>query len=219
MPEEKPLNISLEVIRPLLPDTEKGRILREWDYTYKSESVGATLFEAVYESIVWMVFGKYGIGEETVRHLMENTGVFVNFYGYFDEVLLNEESPWFAEVDREAQFKHAIELGLQTDPIPYGESRTVDFKNIFFRGRLPGFLGFDENRLRFAGSRATIQQHQSFHLLGTAVTVGPSYRMIVEIDREGMRTNLPGGPSGSRFSPWYKTDLSNWLEGNYKKLQ
>jgi penicillin amidase len=31
-------------------------------------------------------------------------------------------------------------------------------------------------------------------------------------------TNLPGGPSESRFSKYYKSDVDRWLAGDYKRL-
>ena len=32
-------------------------------------------------------------------------------------------------------------------------------------------------------------------------------------------TNLPGGPSESRFSRYYKSGVPLWLEGEYKLLE
>jgi acyl-homoserine lactone acylase PvdQ len=29
---------------------------------------------------------------------------------------------------------------------------------------------------------------------------------------------LPGGPSESRFSPYYNNDVGRWLAGEYKRL-
>lgn len=209
----------MAVLEPLLPDSPNGRILREWNYRYDPDSVGATLFEAVYLRLVKTTFGTNGIGEEAVDHLMEQTGVFINFFGNFDEVLMAEDSPWFREVSREEQFRQAIDEGLHAAAVPLGESRPINFMNIFFSGKLPGFLGFDERKVALPGSRATIPQCQVFHLLGQVSTVGPSYRMIADLTESGMWTNLPGGPSGNRFSPWYKTDLENWRQGKYKKLE
>jgi len=209
----------MEVLEPLLPATPNGRILQDWDYRYDPESVGATLFEAVYLRLVKTTFGTYGIGEEAMEHLLEQTGVFVNFFGNFDEVLMEEDSPWFRDVPREKQFKEAINEALQTKAVPLSESRPIHFMNIFFSGKLPGFLGFDERKMALPGSRATIPQCQVFHLLGQVSTVGPSYRMIADLAEPGMWTNLPGGPSGNRFSPWYKSDLENWQQGKYKKLE
>ena len=36
----------MPIIRPLLPDTPNGRLLRDWDLKYDSESLGATLLKA-----------------------------------------------------------------------------------------------------------------------------------------------------------------------------
>jgi penicillin amidase len=32
-------------------------------------------------------------------------------------------------------------------------------------------------------------------------------------------TNLPGGPSESRFSRHYQSDIGNWIAGEYKELK
>ena len=41
----------MKVIRPLLPKTENGRILADWDLKYDADSLGATLFEYVYDEV------------------------------------------------------------------------------------------------------------------------------------------------------------------------
>jgi len=46
----------MAVIRPLLPETENGELLREWDLCYDADSLGATLFERVYRELVLLVF-------------------------------------------------------------------------------------------------------------------------------------------------------------------
>lgn len=209
----------MDQLEPLLPDTPEGQALRDWNLQYDPDSLGAALFESVYTQLIKTTFGKYGIGVEAIGHLLERTGVFINFFGNFDEVLMDVSSVWFDEVSREEQFNEAIEAGLQTEPVTLGKSRQINFSNIFFDGRLPGFLGFDVRNVALPGSRATIPQCQVFHMLGQIAVVGPSYRMIVDVNEPGMWTNLPGGPSGNRFSPWYKTDLDHWKAGGYKKLE
>lgn len=42
----------MKILRPLLPDTPQGRILRAWDFCYDLESQGAFLFEAVYQALL-----------------------------------------------------------------------------------------------------------------------------------------------------------------------
>lgn len=206
-------------ILPLLPDTKNGKILKEWDFVYHKNSKGAMLFESVYQNIIKIVFGKYGMGEDVIEHLFDETGIFTDFHGNFDDVLVNENSSWFKEVDRPTQLKEAIARGLNVQPKPYGETRKVDMLNIFFQGKLPGFLGFDVKNMTLPGNRATIPQGQIYKNGGRTTTFSPSFRMIVEIEKEGIWTNIAGGPSGARFSKWYKSDLKNWEKGHYKKLE
>ncbi|RPI94350.1 MAG: penicillin acylase family protein [Spirochaetales bacterium] len=58
----------MKVLRPLLPDTDNGRILREWECTYSADSRGATLFESVYRALLRTVFGDNGMGREVVDY-------------------------------------------------------------------------------------------------------------------------------------------------------
>ncbi len=204
---------------PLLPDTENGRILKEWGFTYTADSRAAMLFESVYLNTILVVFGKFGLGEDLVRYIFEETGLFSDYYGNFDDVLMDENSPWFQEVNRDAQLTEAIERGLSVPAEEYGNTRKYDLTNIFFGGKLPGFLGFDEKNRTLAGNRATIPQGQIFKNAGRVTTFSPSFRMIAELEKDEMWTNIAGGPSGKRFSRWYKSGLDDWEKGVYKLLR
>jgi len=59
----------MTIIRPLLPDTDNGRILKNWDLKYESESKGATLFESVYHALINIVFGDNGFGRQPKEKL------------------------------------------------------------------------------------------------------------------------------------------------------
>jgi penicillin amidase len=176
------------------------------------------LFEAIYAETIVVVFGKNGLGEDLIRHLFAETGIFNDYYGNFDDVLLDENSPWFKNVDRETQLREALERGLAGPGQPYGQTRKYDLTNIFFGGRLPAFFGFDVKNRMLPGNRATIPQGQIFKNAGRVTTFSPSFRMIVEIEKDEMQTNIAGGPSGKRFSKWYKSDFENWEAGRYKTL-
>ncbi|HEX9973914.1 MAG TPA: penicillin acylase family protein, partial [bacterium] len=209
----------MPLLLKLLPETENGKILREWDLKYGIDSKGAMLFESVYLNLVKIVFGKNGIGEATMDHLICCTGIFTDYYGNFDDVLMDENSAWFAENDRDGQIKAAIQKGLNVEVKPYGEVHKYDMMNIFLGGKLPAFLGFDLKDIPMPGCRATIPQGQIWIAAGRVNTFAPSFRMIVEIEKEGMFTNISGGPSGSRFSKFYKSDIENWKQGIYKKCE
>ncbi len=69
-----------------------------------------------------------------------------------------------------------------------------------------------------AGCHATPFQG---HLLTTAkreTSFAPSYHFVTDLGIDEAWTNLPGGPSESRFSPYYKNDLPRWHSGEYKRL-
>ena len=49
-------------------------------------------------------------------------------------------------------------------------------------------------------------------------TFAPSYHLVTDLGTNEAWTNLPGGPSESWLSRWYKIDVPLWLEGRYKRL-
>ncbi len=208
----------MKVLRPLLPDTDNGRILREWECTYTPDSRGATLFESVYRALLRTVFGDNGMGREVVDWAMSETGLFNDYYGNFDEILMNPRSAWFDGRPRDELFKRAIKEGLAAAPKPYGRTRMVTLSHLLFGGKLPRFLGFDYGPISLPGSRATVPQGQIFKSAGRVTTFSPSYRMIADLAEKAIHTNIAGGSSDRRFSRWYMSDMENWLKGVYKVL-
>jgi penicillin amidase len=205
----------METIRPLLPDTENGRILKKWDCRYDAKSTGATLFESIYRELLNGVFGEQGMGSDVIEHMITETSMFAMLHGNFDRVLLSENSAWFENKTREKIFQSAIEKGLRADPVPYGHTRRVMITHLFFDGKLPAFFGFDYGPYEHIGSRATIPQSQIFKAMGHPATFAPSYRMITDMDTEELHTNLPGGASDRRFSRYYTKGIREWETGIY----
>ncbi len=208
----------MRVLRPLLPDTDNGRILREWECSYTPDSRGATLFESVYRALIRTVFGDNGMGREVVDWVMNETGLFNDYYGNLDEILMNPRSAWFEGRPREELFKRAIKEGLTAKPEPYGKTRLVTLSHLLFGGKLPRFLGFDYGPIQLPGGRATVPQGQIFKGAGRVTTFSPSYRMIADLAEHALHTNIAGGSSDRRFSRWYIRDMENWLKGVYKVL-
>jgi penicillin amidase len=208
----------MKIIAPLLPNTENGEILRNWDLKYDVKSLGATLFERIYHELLLLVFGENGIGRDVMENVIKDTPLFAFLHGFFDNILLNERSSWFNGKAREKIFKLAIKRGLEKEPKPYGHMRKIIMKNLFFGGNLPSFLGFDIGPIELRGSRATVSQGQLFKLAGKESSFAPTYRMITDFKDNCLHTNIAGGPSDRRFSKYYKTQIKEWLEGEYKIL-
>ncbi len=208
----------MRIIRPLLPDTENGRLLREWDCRYGANSLGATLFERIYAELVMNVFGKHGFGAEVMEYAGTETSLFAMQHGHFDAVLLQENSLWFGERSREEWYREAIEAALQQPPVRHGETRRLSVQNIFFAGTLPRFLGFDLE-IEHIGSRATIPQSQQFRIGGHQASFAATFRMIADFGRDEIVFNLAGGASDRRFSKYYKAGMADWLKGSYASVR
>lgn len=71
---------------------------------------------------------------------------------------------------------------------------------------------FSYDRLKIGGAGNTINAAKSNH--------GPSWRMIVELDKDSIRAYgvYPGGQSGNPGSKYYGTFVNNWVEGKYYRL-
>ena len=208
----------MKILKPLLPETEQGQILKDWDLKYSADSKGAYLFEQFYTELYKEVFGTADIGEQVVDFLKTESGIFVDFYKNFDRILLSEKSAWFNGRTREQVFKSAAERALLKEPKEWQDVQKFTMTNILFGGKLPAFLKFDRGPIVAIGSRATIHQGQIYRSAGRDTTFLPSLRIVTDFASDDMYTNLIGGPSDRRFSKWYNSDLDNWVAGIYKKI-
>jgi penicillin amidase len=209
----------MKILKPLLPDTENGNLLRQWDLRYDTDSKGAMLFESCYRSLLNIVFGDHGLGREVIRYVLTETSVFHDYYDNFDNILAGDTSVWFNGRSREDLYRQALAEGLKVTAARYGETRKIMLAHLLFGGQLPRSLGYDYGPIELPGSCATIPQGQMFKVAGRTTTFCPCYRFIADFSEEGIHTTLAGGPTDRRFSKWYVNDMENWLAGNYKILK
>jgi penicillin amidase len=205
-------------VRPLLPETENGRLLAAWDLRYDLDSRGATLFERCYRELLVEVFGG-AMGPAVVRHLLGETGVFADFFAAFDRVLLAPSSTWLPAADREAAFRRAIARGLEGEARPWRERQQIVLAHMLFGGKLPRWLGWDRGPIALPGGRGTISQGQVYRSGGRTTSFAPSIRIVTDLATDEVHTALVGGPSDRRFSKWYASDLARWQAGELKTLR
>ncbi len=208
----------MTILRPLLPDTKQGSILRDWDLSYTVDSEGAFLFEEFDTQLRREVFGKRGVGEGVIDYLSEETGIFIDFYPNFDRILLDEESVWFDGESRENLYRRVAAQALSVELQTWGKDRKVMLNHILFGGKLPAFLGFDRGPITMIGGRAIVHQGQIYRSANRITTFSPSFRIVSDLATDECYSNMAGGPSDRRFSKWYCSDLENWLTGKYKIL-
>jgi penicillin amidase len=220
----------LAVLLPLLEEKKEKssayEVLKNWNREYDLESIAAPLFETFYSALRMEVFGssKSGTGQEVMRHLSSQTGVFIDFYQNFDRVLLNPESPWFSQDGKDLPsqseaFLNAFNQAKQKyKALPWKAVNSVVFTNMLFQGKLPEFMGFDTPPVPIMGGRATPHQGQIYVSAGRQTSFGPSIRIVSDLSEKRLYTCLAGGPSDNRFSPWYLCELEAWQKGIYKTL-
>jgi penicillin G amidase len=207
----------MEVLRPLLPDSEQGRLLSSWDLSYTAESQGAFLFEAWYAGLLRAVFGT-AWGDAVHDHLSQASTLFIDFYAHFDRVLLNPDSAWFGERGQEETFRAVIRECLQVAPQPWGQGREVVLAHMVLGGKVPRFFGFDRGPIVLPGGRGTIYQGQIYRDGDRLTTFAPSIRITADMGKNVVHTALCGGPTDRRFSADYVADLEMWLRGGTKTL-
>lgn len=212
----------LQVFLPHLPTGPLKERLSKWDCHYDPNSREATLFHRLYIYVMIELLGtESGIGWRRMVYLSTRVGYSMMIVYTADRLLLDRTASPALNNDIERAIREAARK-IMADPkadVPWSEVNGFHFADRFFGGRQVGrLLGFDSRRYPMPGNHATPFQG---HVLQTATresTFAPSYHFVTDLGTDEAWTNLPGGPSESRFSRWYKSDIGRWFSGEYKRL-
>ncbi|MBT7670043.1 MAG: penicillin acylase family protein [Bdellovibrionales bacterium] len=214
----------MHLIGEHLPNNDLARILKVWDLKYDKHSQGATLFEDIYQGILMRVFGEQLFGEKVWNYICQGSDIYADFYAHFDRIILEADTNFFSSSqERDQMVKEVVERVVSRYDgvaIPtWGARPLFSMTNIFFQGKLPQWLGFDHGPIMQEGCRATIVQGNLYKRHGRQTSFGPSYRAVTDMAEDQMHTVLAGGSSGRRFSGYYTSDISKWLNFEYKILK
>lgn len=208
----------MKIIRPHLPASKEGDLLKNWNFEYSEDSVEATMFEAIYVAMLKNLFGDYGFGKKAMEFLWNETSLFNNYYGNLDAIFFKNNSAWFKKIKRKEIIQMAIAQGLKEKTLAYGETQKITFRNLLFGNILPKWLGFDKGSFSLAGSRATVQQRQILKFSGRNIVFAPSFRFITDMKTGEVYFNSPAGISDRRFSKLYFNRYADWANGKYTKI-
>jgi penicillin amidase len=217
----------LAVLLPHLPPGEIKDTLSSWDGSYHPRSTEATLFTRLYRRVLLEIFGQEpgGIGWRRMLYLCTRSGFSLMVVTLVDRLLLKEHSLWWRGRDkgqliRQAAEKLAADRQAGDHDRPWSEVNAFRFTNRFFEGQFVGrALGFHTRDMPMPGCFATPFQGHLLRAAKRETTFAPSYHFVTDLGTDEAWTNLPGGPSESRFSRWYKCDLPRWARGQYKRLR
>lgn len=200
--------------------------LANWDCSYHAGSLEATLFARFYRNVLLEIFGQApnrngggGIGWRRMLYLSSRAGFSTMVLTVIDRLLERDTSLWWRGRDKRELIRGAAARLAGEPDLPWGEMNAFHFANRFFPGERVGrVLGFHSRKMPMPGCYATPFQG---HLLTTAkreTSFAPSYHFVTDLGADEAWTNLPGGASESRFSPFYKNDIIRWQSGIYKRL-
>ncbi|MEK6248409.1 MAG: penicillin acylase family protein, partial [Planctomycetales bacterium] len=214
----------LQVFLPHLPDGEIKQRLDRWHGNYSPESYEASLFQRLYRNILLEIFGQPreeqgGMGWRRMLYLVSRIGYSTMVLTAIDRLLQKEESSWWRHRSKGDLIRTAAQRLDENEERPWSEVNAFRFTNRFFEGHLVGrLLGFHTAEMAMPGTHATVFQG---HLLRSATresTFAPSYHFVTDMDQDEIWSNLPGGPSESRFSKFYKNGIEQWANGQYNRL-
>lgn len=210
----------LAVFLPHMPDGELKERLANWDFRHDADSAEASLFQKLYRNVIYESFGhEEGIGWRRIVYICTRAGYSMMVLTAADRILQRDESVWWHGRDKGDLIRRAAERTEGATAEPWSSVNNFHFTDRFFGNHQVGrMLGFKSRRYPMPGNHATPFQG---HVLQTATresTFAPSYHFVTDLGTNAAWTNLPGGPSESRFSKYYKNDVAKWFSGEYKKL-
>ncbi|WP_435275179.1 penicillin acylase family protein [Psychrobium sp. nBUS_13] len=215
----------LDILLPLLRVAHGNHalfiILENWDCCYDLKSKGAVVFEAFYSELRHIVFANknYGFSNKVGSYLTQETGIFIDFYQQFDQVLLNNDSAWYQGASQEECFESAF-LNIEQHCLKpsWGEENKLSFVNILLGEKLPQWMGATTSPISLRGGRATPSQGQIYRSANRQTSFAPTIRVVTQMNDSVLHTSVAGGPSDNFLSPWYRSELKAWQNGQYKKL-
>ncbi|MCC9607069.1 penicillin acylase family protein [Blastopirellula sp. JC732] len=210
----------LPYLLPHVADKSIVRRLENWSLDYSPDSHEAVLFQRLYRNTLLEIFGQAeGLGRRRVLYVASRVGFSSMVIAAVDRILKKEESLWWKGRDKGELIRAAAEkLKLEVEK-PWSEVNNFHFTDRFFGGISVGrLLGFESRPYPMPGNFATIFQGHVLQTAKRSSTFAPSYHFVADMATSEAWSNLPGGPSESRFSTFYKSDVARWFEGQYKQL-
>lgn len=210
----------LAVFLPCLPEGKIKQRLAKWDCSYTPDSSEATLFSHLYRNVLLEIFGhEQGIGWRRMLYLCSRVGFSTMVLTAIDRLLQKDDSTWWHGRDKAALIRRAAERLASEKDQPWSAINGFHFTNRYVESRFVGrAFGFHTREMPLPGCHATPFQGHLLRAARRETSFAPSYHFVADLGTDEAWTNLPGGPSESRVSGYYKNDIPRWRSGKYKRL-
>ena len=186
-----------------------------------AESLEATLFSRLYRNVLLEIFGhEQGIGWRRMIYLCTRVGFSTMVLTAIDRLLLKERFAVVAGARQgRADSPRGRALSSEEDQ-PWTVTNAFSSRTAILDGRFVGrAFGFHTGEMAMPGCHATpFSRATCCERLAARRRSLPSYHFVTDLGSDEAWTNLPGGPSESRVSGYYKNDIPRWSSGQYKPL-
>ncbi len=210
----------LTVFLPCMGEGKIKQRLAAWDCNYPADSYEATLFSRLYRNVLLEIFGhEQGIGWRRMLYLCSRVGFSTMVLTAIDRLLLEKDSLWWKGRDKAELIRRAAERLAGEKEVPWSAINGFHFTNRYVESRFVGrAFGFHTREMALPGCHATVFQGHLLRAARREASFAPSYHFVTDMGTDEAWTNLPGGPSESRVSGYYKVDIPRWRSGKYKRL-
>jgi penicillin amidase len=213
------LLIDLEGIKE---NAEFVHILKDWNFISDVKSAGATLFFTFFNKI-----GKNLLKDLSPEEL-ETFSKISTSYIFNKRVILDRKSIWWKKVDRKKlitqSFDETIQylkskFGADSTKWEWGKIHTIEFSHPLSKVPLLKYI-FNLGPYPLSGSTQDINNQKSSSFLEKfEVKAGPSTRRIISFaNLEEAYGILPIGESGHLLSPYYKNQINDFINLNYRPM-
>lgn len=206
---------------PLMQDGWLKERLATWDCRYELGSTTAPLFQQFYRYLMMEMLGHdRGVGWRRMVYLCSRAGFSSMILTAADRLWKKERSWWWHGRDKRDIVRRAAARVQEKPGETWRDVNDFHFTDRFFgEHRVGRMLGFNSRSLGMRGCHATPFQGHVVQTAKRETTFAPSYHFVTDFAEPCAWTNLPGGPSESRFSRFYRNDIPLWVEGKYKRLE
>lgn len=177
--------------------------LKNWDYNLSAETKAGIVFQ-----IFWDKICDHFKNEKAVNDVLTKSERVMNLIQMQDENNTQKGFEYWHNMSDELTplFKSTIDSIHRLRSMEWYKVKNTSLTHL---AKIPAF-SYDS--LKIGGWGNTINAAKSNH--------GPSWRMIVEMDKDSIRAVgvYPGGQSGNPGSKYYSTFVDHWVQGKYYRL-
>lgn len=193
----------------------KDAILK-WNLINSPDAIGATLYERWMRELGdWIWDDEFPVKQFLIHPTEDRTFEMIKNQSnakWFDNINSKDKVETFDDIVK-GSFKAAVDsLTHKLGPFNTETWAWAKAKNTSIKHLVPAFTSFGRQGIMNGGGKGEVN--------ATTETHGPSWRMVVELDKDWPRAYglYPGGQSGNIGSKYYDNMVDKWAEGKLDTL-